>query len=217
MSNLLIVESENDQYFIEALVASMNIDINIDSPVCLIDEYECLGGISKLENKLRALTSQVQKQGIDNIGIIFDADHVGIEHRTRQIQEKIDLVFGANHEVAFSIFILNVDGQGELETLLKQITSAPSPMADCLKAWQSCLLEKKKALKQKDFDKFWVQIYQRYDCCTNKEQKQADRKCNNESSLKNKSIYDYDRAIPELNALKVFLKALSKNPDLPVI
>jgi hypothetical protein len=56
-----------------------------------------------------------------------------------------------------------------------------------------------------------VQVYQRYDCCTNQEQKQAGRKCNNEASLKNKSIYDYDRDIPELNELKAFLIALSNH------
>ncbi|MCF7971346.1 MAG: hypothetical protein K9L22_09315 [Methylococcaceae bacterium] len=208
MSNLLIVESENDQYFIEALVARINVHIKIDSPVCLIDEYECLGGISKLENKLNALKSQVLKEGIDKIGIIFDADEAGVEQRTQQIQEKIDLVFGESPELKFSIFILNKDGQGELETLLKAIKSQASPMADCLEAWQACFATKNKALKQKDFDKFWIQVYQRYDCCTNQEQKQAGRKCSNEVSLKNKSIYDYDQDIPELNELKDFLRGL---------
>lgn len=207
MSNLLIVESENDQYFIEALVACINVDITIDSPVCLIDEYECLGGIGKLENKLRSLSSQVLKEGIDKVGIIFDADDVGIEKRTCQIQEKIDLVFAEKTDVTFSIFILNVGGRGELETLLKVIKNKDSPMADCLNTWQACLQDKK--LKQKDFDKFWVQIYQRYDCCTKKEEKQAGSKCGNEASLKSKSIYDFDRDMPELNKLKEFLIELS--------
>jgi hypothetical protein len=93
LSNLLIVESENDQYFVEALVARLNnVSIKIDSPVCLIDEYECLGGISKLGNKLKSLKSQVLKEGIDKVGIIFDADDVGIDARSQQIQEKINLV-----------------------------------------------------------------------------------------------------------------------------
>ncbi len=213
MSNLLIVESENDQYFLEALVAHLNnVNIKIDSPVCLINEYDCLGGISKLENKLTSLKkSQVLKEGIDKVGIIFDGDEVGIEERTQQIQDKIDLVFAKSPEVEFSIFILNKGGQGELETLLKAIKSKASPMADCLEAWRDCFATKDKALKQKDFDKLWIQIYQRYDCCTNKDKKQAGRKCGNEYSLKNKSIYDYDQDIPELNTLKVFLRALS-NP-----
>ena len=208
MSNLLIVESENDKFFIEALVERINIKIEIDSPVCSVDEYECLGGIGKLDNKLRSLKSQVAKDGIDKIGIIFDADSVGIEVRTQQIQEKLDLFFGSSSDVKFSIYILNIDGKGELETLLKVIKSQDSTVADCLDAWQGCLPENKK-LKQKDFDKFWIQVYQRYDCCTKKEQKQANRKCNNESSLKGKSIYDFDRDIKELNSLKKFLIDLS--------
>lgn len=207
MSNLLIVESENDQYFIEALVERINVNIKIDSPVCLIDEYECLGGIGKLENKLRSLTGQVLKEGIDKIGIIFDADNVGVEQRTRQIEEKINLVFGESPDVIFSIFILNVAGKGELETLLKAIKCQDSPMADCLNAWQACLQDKK--LKQKDFDKFWIQIYQRYDCCTKREENQAARKCSNEVSLKSKAIYDFDKNILELNELKGFLRGLN--------
>ena len=204
MSKLLIVESENDQYLIEALVAHINVDIKIDSPVCSIDEYDCLGGIGKLENKLKSLRSQVQKEGIDKVGIIFDADEVGIDARTQLINEKITLVFGEYSDVEFAIFILNVSGKGELETLLKAIKCKDSPMADCLEAWQACLQGKK--LKQKDFNKFWIQIYQRYDCCTTKEKKQADRKCSNEASLKNKSIYDFDYNMPELNDLKSFLR-----------
>jgi len=206
VNNLLIVESNNDKYFIEALLKHINISIEIDSPVYTIDEYECLGGISKLENKLKSLKSQVLKNGINKIGIIFDADSAGIESRTLEIQQKIDLVFGEMPELAFSIHILNVDGTGELETLLKAIKSKASPMADCLDAWQQCLSLNNKTLKAKDFDKFWINIYHRFDCCSKKEQKQAGCKCNNEASLK-KSIYDFDKQ--ELNPLKHFLKKLS--------
>lgn len=206
MSNLLIVESENDQYFIEALVTHINVDIKIDNPVCSIDEYDCLGGMGKLENKLKSLRSQVQKEGIDKVGIIFDADDVGIETRAQNINEKITLVFGEDPDVEFAIFILNVSGEGELETLLKAIKCKDSPMADCLEVWQVCLQGKK--LKQKDFNKFWINIYQRYDCCSKDEKKQAARKCNNEASLKNKSIYDFDYNLPELNELKGFLREL---------
>ena len=92
MSNLLIVESENDKYFIEAVIQHINLDISVDSPACSVNEYECLGGTGKLKNKLVALQSQVQKEGINKIGIIFDADSDGIKEKTQQIQDKIDLV-----------------------------------------------------------------------------------------------------------------------------
>ena len=209
MSNVLIVESINDQYFIEALVSYININnkIEISSPLCLINEYDCLGGIGKLEDKLRILKIRVDRGDIDKIGIIFDADNVGIETRKQQIKEKINTVFGDNPPIDFSIFIMNIDGKGELETLLKAIKSKNSIIADCLDAWQQCI-PKEKQLKPKDFDKQWVQIYQRFDCCNKKEKKQASRKCNNEISLKEKQIYNFDANIPELNALKDFLHNL---------
>jgi hypothetical protein len=122
------------------------------------------------------------------------------------IEKTINLVFTGDLAVEFSIHILNIDGEGELETLLKQIKSKDSPIADCLDAWRQCLLTKEKNIKQKDFDKFWINVYQRFDTCSKQEQKQAGRKCNFEASLK-KPIYDFDQ--PELFELKKFLKQLS--------
>lgn len=207
MSNLLIVESENDKYFIEALIQHISLkNISVGSPVCSVDEYECLGGISNLEHSLKALKGQVQKDGVDKIGIIFDADNVGVEDRTQQIQDKIDLVFTTNPSTEFTIHILNIDGAGELESLLKAIKSKDSPMADCLDAWQECLGSKNKDVKQKDFDKFWVDVYHRFDCCDKRERKQAGRKCNIEASFQ-KPIYDFDH--PALAELKDFLSAIS--------
>ncbi len=208
MSNILVVESVNDQYFIEAIVSHINLtNIEVSSPLCLINEYNCLGGMGKLEDKLRILKIRVDRGDIDTIGIIFDADNVGIETREQQIKEKINTVFRDNLPIEFSIFIMNIDGKGELETLLKAIKSNDSIIADCLDAWQQCI-PKEKQLKAKDFDKQWIQIYQRYDCCNKKEKKQAERKCNNEISLKEKQIYNFDADIPELNALKDFLHNL---------
>ena len=163
-----------------------------------------MGGMGKLKNKLEELKSRILKgDEINNVGIIFDADKVGIDERTKQINEIKDSVF-TNNELDLKIFIMNLDGTGELETLLKEIKSTDSPIADCLETWQECLKDKK--LSKKDFDKLWIQIYQRYDCCTKKEQTQAGRKCNNEVSLKDKSIYNFDKDCTELVKLKEFLE-----------
>ena len=207
MSNLLIVESENDKYFIEALINHLNLNIEVGSPVCSIDEYECLGGIGKLENKLNSLKGRVAKEGIETVGIIFDADKKGIEQQTKDIQEKINLAFSEDSTVEFKIYIMNIEGYGELETVLKLIHSAESTVADCLESWQECLPDEKK-LNQKEFDKFWVQIYQRYDNCSKQEAKQAGKKCNNEASLKNKKIWDFDH--PTLDKLKEFLQEIGE-------
>ena len=51
--NILIVESKNDKFFIEALIKRLNLPyIDVDPPICSIDEYECLGGMSELKGKL---------------------------------------------------------------------------------------------------------------------------------------------------------------------
>ncbi len=202
MSNLLIVESDNDRYFIEALVNHINLDLEIHPPVCSIDDYQCLGGMGKLVNTLGSLP--IQKDNIEKVGIIFDANSIGVERRTEQIREKINTVFGITPPADFSIHILNIGGSGELETILKSIRVNDADFAECLNAWRECL-PKGKELTDKDFDKFWIQIYQRYDCCSKRESKQAGRKCSNEASM-DKGIYDLDSEL--LNELKAFLKAL---------
>ena len=210
MSVVLIVESENDKYFIEAVIRHINVEIEIGEPICSVDEYDCIGGMGKLDERLNALTHRIIKGEIEKVGIIFDADKAGIEVRTQQIKEKINLMIATLpdecKDIAFDIYIQNKDGHGELETVLKDIKSEDSVIADCLESWQNCLPEKKK-LKQKDFDKFWIQIYQRYDCCTKQEQTRAGSKCNNEASF-SKNIYDLES--DTLENLKIFLKKLGE-------
>jgi hypothetical protein len=211
MSNILIVESHNDKFFIEALINHINSNLKVEEPICNINEFECLGGINKLEEKLNSIEHKILKGEIKKIGIIFDADNIGIKDRKQQIEEKIKLFKEKLPEecrnINFLIHILNVEGHGELETILKTIKSQDSTIADCLESWENCLPEDKK-LKKKDFDKFWVQVYQRYDCCNKKEAKQADKKCNNEISLKEKNIWNFDHSI--LNDLKEFLQKLGE-------
>ncbi len=205
VSNILIVESENDKFFIEALIAHIDINVEVGNPICTIDEYNCMGGMGKLKNKLEELKSRLLKgDEINQVGIIFDADKVGIDERTKQINIIKDTVF-ASDELDLKIFIMNIDGNGELETLLREIKSIDSPIADCLESWQECLKDKK--LNKKEFDKLWIQIYQRYDGCNKDDKKQAGRKCNNESSLKDKSIYNFDKDLTELVKLKAFLES----------
>jgi len=46
-------------------------------------------------------------------------------------------------------------------------------------------------------------IYQRFDCCSKNDKKQADRKCNFEASMK-KNIWHFEHSL--LDELKGFLK-----------
>jgi len=217
--NILIVESENDRYFIESLKKYLNIsEVDIDTPICSIDDYECLNGLSKakLEGKLKELSMDIEKRGIEKIGVILDANKVGIEKRIELINKTLKIIDNnlnlteCNNfikseklDVEIACYIMNINGFGELETVLRTIKSQNSIYADCLYDWKKCLEQKGKVVKNKDFDKFWINTYQRFDCCTKDEQKQANRKCNNEASMK-KPLWDFNHTA--LDSLKAFLK-----------
>ena len=212
VSNLLIVESEGDKYFIEALLNHMNLNLEIGEPICSISEYECLGGINKLEKKLKFVHTRVQKESIDKVGIIFDADDVGVEKREIEIEEKIDLVFGKkeDREIKFTSYILNIDNKGELEDILKTIKTEESLYADCLEGWKSCLAENQKEVSDKIFNKFWINNYIMYDTCTSsKHRGQKSKYCIFEYAMREKDIWNFDH--PILKELKDFLKELGEN------
>jgi len=217
--NVLIVESDNDRYFIESLKKYLNIsEVDIDTPICSIDDYECLNGLSKakLERKLTELSMDIEKRGIQKIGVILDANQEGIEKRIELVNESLKVidedlnlqkcnrfVKSEKLDIEIACYILNINGLGELETVLRTIKSKDSIYADCLNDWRKCLKPKGKAIKNKDFDKFWINVYQRYDCCTKEEQKQANKNCNNAVSMK-KDIWDFNHRT--LDELKIFLK-----------
>ncbi|MEG4085035.1 DUF3226 domain-containing protein [Microcoleus sp. POL10_C6] len=195
MSNLVIVESKNDAIFMKAMVEFLNCNIKIEQPI-YIEEYKALSGLDekKLTNALKALKADLQKTDIEKIGIIIDIDNYSDRERLEFVDRCIKQVFeaeslsstkqfidictdhGTNAKLA--CYFTNVGGKGELETLLKTIKARESPHADCLDSWRSCIKEKEgKEIKQKDFDKFWINNYIRYDTCSKQDQKQAGRKC----------------------------------------
>ncbi len=227
MKNLLIVESENDKYFIEALIKHMNLgNVEVSNGfICNIDDFECLGGLSspRLTTVLKAIKSRVKKEDINRIGIIIDNDDKTDTERLALINTSVNESFGvetalkginllsqisidSKQQVSIAAYFTNVGKKGELETVQKAIKSSPSPYADCLDKWQSCLVANGLGLKSKDFDKFWVQVYIRYDTCTKKEQKQAGKYCSNEAAM-NKLIWNFGHEC--LDELKVFLNLFS--------
>jgi len=220
VNNILIVESDNDKYFVEALSNYLSLfTIEIDVPICNIADYECLNGLGQLEQKLIQVSTRIKKDNIEKIGIILDADKVGIEKRIELINDKLknicedvqldkinDFKYSNELQVNIGCYIMNVDGKGELETVMKIVKLKDSTYADCLDSWKQCLEEKGKAISQKDFDKFWVSNYLRFDTCTKKEQKQANKNCRNEVAIK-KDIWDFEN--PILDDLKDFLTKLN--------
>ena len=223
MNSLIIVESHNDKYFIEKLRDELGLtNIKIDEPICNIHDYECLNGLS--ETKLKQILKEIKFDHYQKIGIIIDADNEGIEKRIDLINSCIRTLEDVSSDftitkinefikiesldgVEIGCYITNVDGNGELETVLKAIKSQDSTYADCLEAWKTCLTSKGKTTTDKDFDKFWVNNYLRFDTCTKQEQKQADKNCKNEVAIK-KDIWDFKN--PILYDLKEFIKKLNQ-------
>lgn len=229
MSNILIVESENDKFFFQALVDELKYDIEIEEPIYIDLEYECLQGLSKkrMINALKELEADIQKRDIEKIGIVIDIDTFTREQRLEWFQECLDAVFPQSQKLAntgefieietifaenikLACYFTNVDGNGELETVLKAIKAQESPHADCLIDWKNCITDRRKQISEKDFDKFWVAIYLRYDTCSRKEQKQAARKCSFEYSMKEKkTIWNF--ADPLLDDVKAFLNLFAES------
>lgn len=171
MSNLIVVESQNDKFFIEQLILVLEVsNIQVDNI-----EYECLSGLGKLKNKIK----DIHFHKYEKIGFILDADNDGTEKRITLVNEYLkevcndvtltsinELVKSPELDVEFAIYIAGIDDSGELETILKYIATQNSDYADCLVSWRKCLSQKDKIISDKDFNKFWVNNYIRFDTCT---------------------------------------------------
>lgn len=227
MKNVLIVESKNDQQFIEALIRDIELENTVvDNPICRIDDFDCLGGLSekKLTLALQDKVSEITKGKISRIGVLIDQDKHSRKERlsfvSRAVQNAFDnqqiKIEAVNHFYIVTIdeyttveivcYFTNVEEEGELETLLKAIKTKDSPFADCLEAWRGCIESNNKKISQKDFDKFWISNYIRFDTCSSKEKKQAERKCsmqNFDYILKNKNIFNLKHEL--LTDLRAFL------------
>ncbi len=222
--NKLIVESKNDKIFIEALIRHLHIHAEVDTPICSIEDFECLNGLSqkKLSIKLEELLDEVAKKGLYKIGVVIDIDEFStaerlnlvtnslnqalknkniapIEKGFEKINQFISVPIDETITVEIACFFTNLNGKGELETVLKAIKTQDSVYADCLLAWRDCLEKGGQSISQKDFDKFWLSNYIRFDTCSKKDKTQSERKCslqNFDYIMENKStIFNFDSEI----------------------
>jgi hypothetical protein len=230
MENILIVESENDKFFVDAFIQHLNIkNVEVSTAfVCCVDTYECLKGLDKdkLTAALKSLVGKANRGYISKIGVLIDQDDKTDQERLELIDNCISAAYSLNNPtisaknqlfkiavspqttVEMGAYFTNVSGKGELETVLKAIKKDPSPHADCLDAWRNCLNTKGITLRDKIFDKVWTNFYMRYDTCDPQtERNQAETKCNNKTSMK-KPIWNFDH--PCLEGLKDFLLLFSK-------
>ncbi|NLO17454.1 MAG: hypothetical protein GX118_04620 [Arcobacter butzleri] len=211
--NKLIVESHNDKIFIEKLKNLLDIDsLEIDKPLCNIDEFICLDGLGNLRKKLE--NEKLDK--LNKLGILIDADEVGIEKRISEINdifEKIGIEIklkninefqkDTKNDIEIACHILNIDGNGSLDYILKTIAKEKSEYSDCLEYWKKCLEDKGKSISDTIFTKFWVNNYLRFDTCNKEEKKQISAKCSLEKALE-KDIWNFEHK--SLDSLKEFLK-----------
>lgn len=75
---------------------------------------------------------------------------------------------GENIPLQLACYFANIDGEGELETLLFHIANKENAhYANCLQAWKECYIQKgidkSYEIKDKEFQKFWIEIYKRFD------------------------------------------------------
>lgn len=154
------------------------------------------------------MLADIQKRQISKIGIVIDIDLHSTQERLQFINKCLRQVFTLNNEfsdisqfitvnipgydsIEIACYFTHVEGQGELETVLKLIKTKESTYADCLESWRNCLESNNKSIKDKDYDKFWISNYLRFDTCFGEDKKQAERKCsmkNFEYIMENKKI-----------------------------
>ena len=219
--NKIIVESHNDKFFIQKIIKDLELkNIDISEPLCSIDEFICLDGLGNLEKKLK----DIKLDELERLGILIDADEVGVEKRIFEINEifkKVGIEIelkninefqkDMKNDVEISCHILNIDDRGSLDHILKAIAKSPSRYADCLEAWKECLEKQGENISDTVFIKFWVNNYLRFDTCLKEEQKQISKRCNLEKAL-DKDVWDFENLI--LNSLKDFLKLFNKEENI---
>jgi hypothetical protein len=146
----------------------------------------------------------------------------------------VEIILPNEYSVQIAACIMNIDGKGELETVLKAIKNpnVSSVFADCIEKWEVCFTQKGKKLSKKGEEgdiidkellKLWVEFYHRFDTATKKERNQSEivtdwevifmgQKTNKDGKIETinkrkklaKDIYDLDHAV--LDDLKVFLR-----------
>jgi len=130
---------------------------------------------------LNAQKISIAKGATKNIGILIDADEPGITAKIKSKinpaiekafgltdaikapNEKSSIIFGG-HVVNIFCYLFNIDGQGELEDILKEIRIDKNTKATiCLDQFVECLEGFTEAYSEKEYKKNFIYFYG-YDC-----------------------------------------------------
>lgn len=229
--NALITEGLDDGYFAAALIEDINTEKTID---CFFDRYTALGGLDEktLVKDLEGKLGEIRRGKIRRIGILIDQDLFSKKDRLDFLNEVLKKAFGKedvlkNTDTLYSVEVeedtpieiachfMNVDGQGELETVLRAIKTKDSPHADCLNTWRDCLEAQGAKVKEKEFVKSWIRDYIRLDTCSSSKFRGNKGKYCSMNRLDNILARKGDKAIfnlkaTELTDLRAFLSLFKK-------
>ena len=228
MNHKIIVESFNDKaIYTHILNHFCKSSATVETITDDLDWIE-LGGLerSKLIIKLKDIRTDLTKMEMPKIGIIVDIDDSTIEKRIEFLNnlcsEAFELKIEIEKECEFKLYsdpeydiefelaycFSGLNGQGELENLLKEIANTnESHHANCLEhGWIACLRTQNIEVRDKDLRKLWMDFYKRMDCLSNKERKQAKENVRWDNFLKlHPKKFDFDKDIEDLNNIKKFL------------
>jgi hypothetical protein len=176
----IYVEGNEDKVFVDAMLKHLQ----LANAAIKVDTIEDLKGVDNFEYsekiKLRpeSVRNEILTKGLKKVGFILDqdepknnrldffnkmvADAFGEQHVLQQISTQ-QILFLEDKTFELSLFVLNVNGEGELSTMLKEIKAKEisSKYADCLNAWRDCADPDKTIISQKEFDKNWYHYYLR--------------------------------------------------------
>jgi len=231
--NALITEGKDDGYFAAALIE----DINKEGENCSFEQYTSLGGLDQrtLVNDLEGKLGEIRRGKIQRIGILIDQDLFSKEERLSFFNEVIKKAFDKEHvlkdtdtlygveveedtSVEIACHFMNVNGQGELETVLRAIKTKDSPHADCLNTWRDCLKAHGTSITEKEFVKNWIRDYIRLDTCSSSKFRGNKGKYCSMNCLNNILARKGDKAIFDLKAteltdLRAFLSLFKNKED----
>jgi hypothetical protein len=173
--NILIVESQNDQYFVEALIKHEQLQ---NGRCIVIDKYEHSPVDSKGEKLATAIGTVLTNttDSIYKVGIILDKDDATLQSRLDLVNNAIQTAFTDNGfdtivetkldkpnlfitinkdkdtPIQFACYFTNINEKGELEDVLKEIAAnqKDAHFANCLfEGWRECFEKKGKKMVKK--------------------------------------------------------------------
>jgi len=182
--NVIIVEGISDKKFLEAYISYLN-EI-FPKRYLIIDRVKNAKGQDAIFSVLNSQKIQIKKGATKNIGILIDANNLGVQEKIDNIVNpaiekafglknvvhspnvKVSIDFEGSHVNIFC-YICNINGKGELEDILQEIRknkNAQLPL--CLDKFVACMNGFNEAYSEKEYKKNLIYFYA-YECICKEE------------------------------------------------